>query len=481
MTEFPNMLPALPEIFLAVAGMVLLMAGVFSAPSRANGIVTGLTLLALATTLVLVLTVRGGSAAFGGMFVSSGFTVFMKVLALLGSILAVVMSREFMAREQIARFEFPVLIVFATVGMMMMISADDLIALYLGLELQSLSLYIIAAFHRDSLRSSEAGLKYFVLGALSSGLLLYGMSIIYGFTGATGFDALAQAFAGAEETPVGVVIGLVFVIAGLAFKVSAVPFHMWTPDVYEGSPTPVTAFFSVAPKIAAFALLLRVMLEPFGPLVDEWRQIIVVISVASMALGAFAAIAQTNIKRLMAYSSIGHIGYALIGLAAGSQAGVHGVLVYLSIYLVMNIGTFACILSMRRHGDMVEGIDDLAGLSTTSPKMALALTIFMFSLAGIPPLAGFFGKLYIFMAAIEAQLYTLAVLGVIASVVGAYYYVRIVKVMYFDAAAEPFDRPAGRSLGLVMAVAAALIVAFIVFPGPVVDSAGVAAATLFAG
>lgn len=482
MTEFPNMLPALPEIFLAVAGMVLLLVGVFSAPARANGIVTGLALLALVATLAMVVTLHGGGgSAFGGMFVSSGFTVFMKALALVGSILAVIMSREFMAQARIARFEFPVLIAFATVGMMMMISANDLIALYLGLELQSLCLYVIAAFHRDSLRSTEAGLKYFVLGALSSGLLLYGMSIVYGFTGTTGFAELAQAFAGGGEVDTGVVIGLVFVIAGLAFKVSAVPFHMWTPDVYEGAPTPVTAFFSVAPKIAAFAMLLRVMLEPFGPLVDEWRQIVVVISVASMALGAFAAIAQTNIKRLMAYSSIGHIGYALIGLAAGSEVGVRGVLVYLSIYLVMNIGTFACILSMRRHGDMVEGIDDLAGLSTTSPKMALALTVFMFSLAGIPPLAGFFGKLYIFMAAIEAQLYTLAILGVIASVVGAYYYVRIVKIMYFDAAAEPFDRPAGRSLGLVMTAAAVLIVAFIVFPDPVVDSASAAAAALFAG
>ena len=412
MTGLPDMLPALPEIFLAIAGMVMLMVGAFTGPSRSNAVVSGLALAALATALALVLTGRGGGLAFEGMFATGGFAVFMKVLVLAGSFLAIVMSGEYLVRAGLARFEFPVLIVFATVGMMMMISANDLIALYLGLELQSLCLYVVAAFHRDSLRSTEAGLKYFVLGALSSGMLLYGVSIVYGFTGATAFDDLARILSNAGETPLGVIIGLVFVIAGLAFKVSAVPFHMWTPDVYEGAPTPVTAFFSVAPKIAAFALLVRVMLEPFGPLVEEWRQIIVVVSVASMALGAFAAIAQSNIKRLMAYSSIGHVGYALIGLAAGSEAGVRGVLVYLAIYLVMNVGTFACILSMRRHGDMVERIDDLAGLSTTSPRMALAMTVFMFSLAGIPPLAGFFGKLYIFMAAIEAQLYMLAVLGV---------------------------------------------------------------------
>lgn len=481
MSELPVMMPALPEIFLAVAGMVLLMIGVFAPPARANAITNNLALGALAVTLALIAAGPEQASAFGGMFVTNGFTVFMKSLVIVGSALAIIMSREFMAREEIARFEFPVLISFATVGMMMMVSADDLIALYLGLELQSLCLYIVAAFHRDSLRSTEAGLKYFVLGALSSGMLLYGVSIVYGFSGVTGFGALAEAFARGGETPAGLIIGLVFVIAGLAFKVSAVPFHMWTPDVYEGAPTPVTAFFSVAPKIAAFAMLLRVMLEPFGPLIEEWRQIIVVVSIASMALGALAAIAQRNIKRLMAYSSIGHIGYALIGLAAGSEAGVRGVLIYLAIYLVMNVGTFACILSMRRHGDMVEGVDDLAGLSTTNPRMALALTICLFSLAGIPPLAGFFGKLYVFMAAIEAQLFTLAVLGVVTSVVGAYYYVRIVKVMYFDAAVEPFDRPAGPSLGIIAGVAAVLIVAFIVIPGPLVDTAAAAAATLFGG
>ncbi len=477
------MMPAVPEMFLAVAGMVLLLLGAFAPADGAERTVTKLTLVAMAVALGLVVfVVSGGTAtAFGGMFITDGFAVFMKVLVLLGSLMAVLMSREYLAHEGIGRFEYPVLILFATVGMMVMVSANNLMSLYLGLELQSLCLYVIAAFHRDSLRSSEAGLKYFVLGALSSGMLLYGISIVYGYTGSIGFAGLAEQFAIGGQAEIGLIIGLVFVIAGLAFKVSAVPFHMWTPDVYEGAPTPVTAFFSVAPKIAAFALILRVMLDPFGPLIEEWRQIIVAIAVASMALGAYAAIAQTNIKRLMAYSSIGHVGYALMGVAAGTQDGVRGVLIYLAIYLVMNIGTFACILSMRRHGDMVEGIDDLAGLSASNPRMALVLTAFMFSLAGIPWFAGFFGKLYVFMAAIDAGLYTLAILGVLASVVAAYYYLRIVKIMYFDAAAEPLDRPTGRSLGLVMVVAALLVATFIFYPGPLVNRAGEAAASLLAG
>ena len=482
MADLPIMTPAVPEMFLAVAGMVLLLLGTFVRADAAERTVTKLTLVAMAAALGLVLFLGGGTAtAFGGMFVTDGFAVFMKVLVLLGSLLAVLMSREYLAQEGIGRFEYPVLILFATVGMMVMVSANNLMSLYLGLELQSLCLYVIAAFHRDSLRSSEAGLKYFVLGALSSGMLLYGISIVYGFTGSTGFAGLTEQFATAARVEVGLVIGLVFVIAGLAFKISAVPFHMWTPDVYEGAPTPVTAFFSVAPKIAAFALILRVMLDPFGPLIEEWRQIIVAIAIASMALGAYAAIAQTNIKRLMAYSSIGHVGYALMGLAAGTADGVRGVLIYLAIYLVMNIGAFACILSMRRHGDMVEGIDDLAGLSASNPRMALALTAFMFSLAGIPWFAGFFGKLYVFMAAIDAGLYALAILGVLASVVAAYYYLRIVKIMYFDTAAEPLDRPPGRTLGLVMVVAALLVTTFIVYPGPLVNRAGEAAASLLAG
>jgi len=477
------MWPAVPEMFLAVAGMALLLLGAFTRADMAERVVTNLTLVALLLVLGLVLFgVSGGKGlAFGGMFITDGFAIFLKVLVVVGSLLAILMSREYLESEGIGRFEYPVLILFATVGMMLMISANNLLSLYLGLELQSLCLYVIAAFHRDSLRSSEAGLKYFVLGALSSGMLLYGISIVYGFTGNTGFAGLAAQFASGGEAEVGLVVGLVFVIAGLAFKISAVPFHMWTPDVYEGAPTPVTAFFSVAPKIAAFGLIMRVMLDPFGPLIAEWRQVIVAISVASMALGAYAALVQTNIKRLMAYSSIGHVGYALMGVAAGTADGVRGVLIYLAIYLVMNIGTFACILSMRRHGDMVEGIDDLAGLSSTNPRMALVLTAFMFSLAGIPWFAGFFGKLYVFMAAIDAGLYVLAILGVLASVVAAYYYLRIVKIMYFDASVEPLDRPSSRALGLVMVVAALFVTMFIVYPAPLVNRAGAAAATLLAG
>ncbi|UCH74650.1 MAG: NADH-quinone oxidoreductase subunit NuoN [Rhodospirillales bacterium] len=482
MTDLPIWVPAVPEMFVAVAGMALLLIGAFSRSDVAERIVTNLTLAAMLVALGFVLSVGGGTAtAFGGMFVTDVFAIFMKVLVVLGALLAVLMSREFLAHEGIGRFEYPVLILFATLGMMVMISANNLMSVYLGLELQSLCLYVIAAFHRDSLRSSEAGLKYFVLGALSSGMLLYGISIVYGYTGNTGFAGLAESLAANGPAEIGLIVGLVFVIAGLAFKISAVPFHMWTPDVYEGAPTPVTAFFSVAPKIAAFALILRVMLDPFGPLIDEWRQVIVAIAIASMALGAYAAIAQTNIKRLMAYSSIGHVGYALMGLAAGTADGVRGVLIYFAIYLVMNIGAFACILSMRRHGDPVEGIDDLAGLSASNPRMALVLTAFMFSLAGIPWFAGFFGKLYVFMAAIDAGLYVLAIFGVLASVVAAYYYLRIVKIMYFDAAVEPLDRPTSRTLGFVMVVAALLVTTFIVYPAPLVNRAGEAARSLLAG
>jgi NADH-quinone oxidoreductase subunit N len=482
MQDFRDMLLALPEIFLAVAGMVMLMAGVFGPRHGATGWVGKMALFSLALALlILVMTVGNGSAtAFEGMFVTDRFAVFMKLMILAGSFLAIVMSTEYMKTTGIGRFEYPILILYATVGMMMMVSANNLLALYVGLELQSLSLYVIAAFHRDSLRSSEAGLKYFVLGALSSGMLLYGMSIMYGFTGTLGFDGLAAAF-GEGAPSAGVIVGMVFMIAGLAFKVSAVPFHMWTPDVYEGAPTPVTAFFSVAPKIAAFGLLMRVLLDPFGALVGEWQGIVMVIAVASMALGSLAAIAQRNIKRLMAYSSIGHVGFALVGLAAGSEGGVRSVIVYLAIYLVMNIGAFAVILSMRRHGEMFESIDDLAGLSKNNTTMAALMAAFMFSLAGIPWFAGFFGKLYVFMAAVEAELYTLAILGVLASVISAFYYLRIVKIMYFDDAADPFDRPAGVSLHLIMWGAAVLVTFFIVYPAPVLDEAGAAAAALLAG
>ena len=415
------------------------------------------------------------------MFVVDPFAGFFKALVLIASALAIIISRGYLERQGIARFEFTVLIVLATVGMMMMISANDLISLYLGLEMQSLSLYVIAAFQRDDTRSTEAGLKYFVLGALASGLLLYGSSLVYGFASTTSFDELAARFQGAGEPAVGLVVGIVFILAGLAFKVSAVPFHMWTPDVYEGAPTPVTAFFSVGPKIAAMALFVRVMVGPFGELADQWQQIVVFVSMASMVLGAFAAINQRNIKRLMAYSSIGHVGYALIGLAVANETGVRGIMIYMAIYLFMNLGAFACILTMIRGGRMVEGIDDLAGLSRSHPLVALAMALFMFSMSGIPPLAGFFGKLYIFLAAIEAGLYALAVIGVLSSVVAAFYYLRIVKVMYFDEAEESLDRPIGREIGMVLAGTSLVIVFFFALPSPILTSAMSAAAALFAG
>ncbi|HEX4111942.1 MAG TPA: NADH-quinone oxidoreductase subunit NuoN [Stellaceae bacterium] len=480
----PNFLSALPEIFLAVAAMALLMLGVFQREARAAKEVGW---LAVIVCIVAIFMVGAGSGArhvtLGGLFVTDSYAIFAKILVLIGSAFSIVLSIRFNERESIARFEFPVLVLLATTGMLMMISANDLLALYVGLELQSLALYIVASFDRDSARSSEAGLKYFVLGALASGMMLFGISMIYGFTGTTSFDMLAAHLNGHGPASIGLVIGLVFLIVGLAFKVSAVPFHMWTPDVYEGAPTPVTAFFSVAPKIAAMALFVRVMVGPFHGLLFEWRQVIWAISVASMILGALAAINQRNIKRLMAYSSIGHVGYALIGLAAGNAIGVRGILIYLTIYLFMNVGTFAVILSMRRQGKMVEGIDDLAGLSRTQPAMALALGIFMFSLAGIPPLAGFFAKLYIFMAAIDSGLDVLAVIGVVTSVIGAYYYVRIVKLMYFDepAAGGAFDRNMGAEIKTVLVIASIVIMFFFLYPSPIVSGAEAASAVLFPG
>lgn len=480
MTIFADIGTGLPEIFLAVVGMALLMLGAF----RREESGTLVAWLAVASFLVAAVMVLFGpnqaTLAFNALYVADGFAAFAKILVLLGAALTLLLSISYNERARINKFEFSVLIVYAVVGMLMMVSANDLISLYMGIELQSLSLYVIAAFRRDTLRSSEAGLKYFVLGALSSGILLYGMSLVYGFAGTTSFDSLVTVFAANEGgvQPVGLVIGLVFIAAGLAFKVSAVPFHMWTPDVYEGAPTPVTAFFAVAPKIAAMVLFVRVMFGPFGGLVDQWQQLIVFISLASMVLGSLAAINQNNIKRLMAYSSIGNMGYVLVGLAAGNETGAQAVLLYLTIYLFMNTGAFACILAMRRQGRMVEGINELAGLSRTNPAMAFALAVFMFSMAGIPPLAGFFGKLYVFLAAIEAELYTLAVVGLLTSVVAAFYYLRIVKLMYFDEPAEAFDKP-GRDISAVLVGTGLVTLLFFLILSPVLNGAGQAVRVLF--
>ncbi|MGB0572007.1 MAG: NADH-quinone oxidoreductase subunit NuoN [Alphaproteobacteria bacterium] len=468
-----------PELFIAIAAMAMLMYGAFRGEDSTR-FVTWAGVLVMIVAALLVLAGPGGqTTAFNGQFMVDAFTVFTKVLLIAGAALALILAQPYNMREGIKQFEYPILMVFAVLGMMMMVSANDLLSLYVGLELQSLSLYVLAAIRRDNLRSSEAGLKYFVLGALSSGILLYGMSLIYGFAGTTGFEGLATIFAADSNAPAGVIVGLVFIAAGLAFKVSAVPFHMWTPDVYEGAPTPITAFFAVAPKIAAMALFVRVMLEPFGDLVGEWQQVIWFISLSSMILGSFAAIVQTNIKRLMAYSSIGHMGFVLVGLAAGNEQGVQGILLYLSIYLFMNMGTFACILAMRREGRMVEEIDQLAGLSKTNPYLAAALGVFMFSMAGIPPLAGFFAKFYVFLAAIEAGLYVLAVVGLLTSVVGAYYYLRIVKLMYFDEPAEAFDRAPGREITVIVTVTGLFTVFFFIGMAPLLSGAEAAAAVLF--
>jgi NADH-quinone oxidoreductase subunit N len=475
----PALSPALPEMVLAGAAMVLLVLGAL----RGEGSTRLVSWLAIGALLVVLLTAHlvGGERRIGfyGMFVVDAFGLFMKTLILAGSAVTILMAMRYNEEEGIARFEFPVLVMLATTGMMVMVSANDLITLYVGLELQNLALYVVASFNRDSTRSSEAGLKYFVLGGLSSGMLLYGISLVYGFVGTTGFADIAKLLTTAAPAATGILIGLVFIVVGLAFKISAVPFHMWTPDVYEGAPTPVSAFFSVAPKLAAFALLIRFMIAPFGPLTGEWRQVVVFLAIASMVLGAVAAVAQHNIKRLMAYSSIGHVGYALIGLAAGTQNGIRGVLVYLAIYLVMNVGAWAVILCMRRQGRMVEEIADLGGLSGSQPGLALTLAIFMFALSGVPPTAGFFSKLYVFLAAIDAKLVGLAVIGVVTSVVSAFYYLRVVKVMYFDEPAGAFDRPLSPELKGVLLLTAVFTLFFVLLPGPIVGAADAAAAALF--
>ena len=469
---------ARPELFLAAVTCLLLIYGVVRG-EVATPFVSAATALALLVTAVLLFMPYREGTAFATLFITDRLTTTMKALVLVGAAVTVLMSRAYFEQAKAWRFEYPLLVALATLGMMLMISANDLMSLYVGLELQSLALYVVAAFQRDSVRSTEAGVKYFVLGSVASGMLLFGSSLIYGFCGGTAFVQISRALLDGRGGEIGTIIGLVFVVAGLAFKVSAVPFHMWTPDVYEGAPTPVTALFAVAPKIAAMSLLVSVLMGPFKPLFAQWQQIIVVASVLSMALGAFAALRQQNIKRLMAYSSIGNVGYILLGLASGSERGIEAVVFYLAIYLVMTLGVFATILMMKRRDVMLEDISDLAGLARNQPLMAFALLIFMFSLAGIPPLAGFWGKLYIFIAAVEAKLYIPAVLGVLASVVASYYYLRIVKVMYFDEPAEAIDRPAFGVNRAVALVAAFLVAVFSLVPQPLSVVAAAAAKGLF--
>jgi NADH-quinone oxidoreductase subunit N len=475
-TDIYTLYPMLPEIVLALGAMAMLMLGV-GLGDRTSSAVNGLSVGVLGLVALFLVSVPAGRhELFGGSFVVDDFARYLKMLAVIGSAGALLLSLDYLTIANQQKFEYGALFLLSTLGMLLLISANDLIALYLGLELMSLSLYVVAAFERDNTRSTEAGLKYFVLGALSSGMLLYGASLIYGFTGTVSFAGIAKATSGGAG--IGLIFGLVFMFVGFCFKISAVPFHMWTPDVYEGAPTPVTAFFAAAPKVAGMAIFVRATMVAFPGITHEWQQIVVFVSIASMVLGAFAAIGQHNIKRLMAYSSIGHMGFALVGLAAGTAEGVQGVLVYMSIYVAMTLGTFAVILSMRRDGKLVERIGDLAGLSRTHPTMAFLLAMLLFSLAGIPPLAGFFAKFYVFLAAIKAGLYVLAVIGVVTSVVGAYYYLAIVKIMYFDEPVAGFERmPA--LLRVVLGVAGVFNILFFAYPAPILGAATAAAKSLF--
>ena len=450
----------LPELFLSIAIMFLLMLGVFI--KKSFKLVNLLTILSLIFAIVLILNQPNEIIKiFNESYIIDKLSIFMKVLTLLFCVFVLLSSKDYIKSNSIDKIEYPIIILASTLGMILMISSYDLIIFYLGLELQSLCLYILASFKRDDERSTEAGLKYFVLSALASGLLLYGCSLIYGFTGSTNFEIISENL---SEGNTGAVFGMVFIIVGLAFKVSAVPFHMWTPDVYEGSPTSVTSFFALVPKIAALTVFIRFMYVPFINVISHWQTIIIFLSIASMILGAVAAIGQSNIKRLMAYSSIGHMGYALAGLAPGTNAGIHSTIIYLTIYLVMNLGAFGCIFMMKRENVFYEKINDLSGLSKNHPMLALGFLIILFSLAGMPPLAGFFAKFYIFMAVIEAKMYTLAIIGLVTTVVSAFYYLRIIKVIYFDKPIEPFEENYDWGLKASLVLSSILILIYFIYP-----------------
>ncbi|MFN7398723.1 MAG: NADH-quinone oxidoreductase subunit NuoN [Sandaracinobacter sp.] len=474
-----------PEVVLAAGVLVLLMIGVFRGNDSLVGLSWGSAILFGLTALTVVDDAPGRVLAWNDLYVADSLSAYLKILILVGAAASVLMALPYLERVKVRRFEYPVLIVLATLGMFVMVSANNLMALYMGLELMSLSAYVLAAFHRDEERSTEAGLKYFVLGALSSGVMLYGMSLVYGFVGSTDFTAIGAGLSAGEERNLGALFGLVFVLAGLAFKVSAVPFHMWTPDVYEGAPTPVAAFFASAPKVAAMGLFLRVALDAFSGMIGDWRQIVIFMAIASMFLGAVGAIGQTNIKRLLAYSSINNIGFVLIGLAAASAAGASAVLLYLAIYLVMTLGAFLCVLALTdADGRAVEKLEDLAGLAETRPWLSVALSIFMLSLAGLPPLFGFMAKLAVFNAAVDSGLWLLAILGVLASVVAAYYYLRIVKILFFDVPAGVVVTGPGGSSAVVnqgMMVAAAVFCSPLGFLalGPLTEATRLAASSLF--
>lgn len=475
-----SLMPALPEIFLACAGMVLLMVGAFRG-NEGTKLICWATVASFAVAAIFLLGLDWErTVILNGMFVLDRFAGFMKLFVLVGLMTTIAISIRYLYQEQLARFEYPVLVLFAGIGMMVMISSNSLLSMYMGFELQSLSLYVLAAIRRNHVKSAEAGIKYFVLGALASGMLLFGISLVYGYTGSVGFEAIAASLHGVEPVP-GMIIGLVFILVGIAFKISAVPFHMWTPDVYEGAPTSVTALFAMVPKIAAMAVLMRLLYGPFGSVVGEWQQIIWFLSAASMGVGAFAAIVQKNIKRLMAYSSIGNMGYALIGITAGTPEGAGAVIVYLVLYMVMTAGVFSIIMYMRRGGIAVEEISDLAGLSRTSPLMAYAMAILMFSMSGIPPMAGFFGKLLVFNAAVASEFYVLAVFGVLTSVVAAFYYLYIIKVMFFDEPIDAFDKQVAFSKRAVVLLSVLFVLLFILSPDTLIQTSLSAATALFSG
>ncbi|WP_347313032.1 NADH-quinone oxidoreductase subunit NuoN [Defluviimonas sp. SAOS-178_SWC] len=468
----------LPEVVLVLYAMAALLGAVYTGKDEMTGPLTWATVVVFVGIAAWIgLSGSGDRMAFGGMFTDDAFSRFAKVTVLLAAAAVLAMSQDYMARRGLARFEFPLLVAFAVAGMMVMVSAGDLMSLYMGLELQSLSLYVVASLRRDSARSTEAGLKYFVLGALSSGLLLYGASLTYGFTGTTLFAGIIETIQGGHVS-VGLLFGLVFLITGLAFKISAVPFHMWTPDVYEGSPTPVTAFFATAPKVAAMALFARLVHDAFGAAVQDWSQVLALLAVLSMFLGAIAAIGQTNIKRLMAYSSIAHMGFALVGLAAGTQAGVQAMLIYMAVYVAMNVGTFAFILSMEREGAPVTDIAALNLYSKTAPVKALAVLVLMFSLAGVPPMLGFFAKYGVLLAAVNAGMIWLAVAGAVASVIGAFYYLRIVYYMYFGTETDALDTRMVPAQWLLLMASAIIMVAGVVNLFGVEGAAALAAETL---
>lgn len=484
--SFADVMQILPELFLSVSAMVLLVLGVMMG-ERSTRLVSTLAVVSFAVTLFLISKQQGaGALHFTDMFVTDDFTRFGKSLVLLAASLTLALAFDWLDRDGNRHFEYPVLMMLSVTGLMLMISAADLLAVYMGLELSSLALYVLAAYRRDDVRSTEAGLKYFVLGSLSSGMMLFGMSLIYGFTGTISFAGLANvtqqlAVPATQLTafPYGVVMGAVMLLIGFCFKISAVPFHMWTPDVYEGSPTPVTAFFATAPKVAMLFVMLRVLALPLLALSQYWQQVIIFMSVGSMLVGSLGALVQTNIKRLLAYSSIGHVGYALVGLAAGGEAGIRGVIIYIALYIFMSVGAFGCVLMMRRNGEYVEQISDLAGLVRRNSKAALALSIFMFSMAGIPPLAGFFGKMYIFVSAVHAGLIGLAVIGVLTSVIACFYYLKVVKVMYFDAPSEDvaFDK-ADALLPAIIGLCFAITVCFVLKPDVLISSATIATKAL---